>query len=304
MRVVAALGGNALLRRNEIISQSTMQENIRSAVNALVPIARSHQLIVTHGNGPQIGIIAMQNEAGPEEGRSPLDVLGAQSQGMIGYIIEREMRNALGKRRSVATLLTQVLVDPDDPAFLLPSKPIGLHYEESHAQELGGKRRWTMVRDGTKWRRAVASPQPVAILDIEVIEALVSNGFITICLGGVGVPVARDRDGMLHGVEAVVDKDLASSMLAQKLHADALLLLTDVDAVYESWGKEPSRRLTRVLASSLDPQQFEAGTMRPKISAAKSFVLSGGICAIGRLEDASDLLAGKTGTLVSTSRYE
>jgi carbamate kinase len=299
MRVVAALGGNALLRRHEIMSESSMRKNICSAVNALVPIARMHQLIITYGNGPQIGIIALQNEAGPEEGRNPLDVLGAQSQGMIGYLIEREMRNALGKEFPVATLLTQVLVDADDPAFLRPSKPIGLRYEESQAQELEGKRRWTMVRDGTKWRRAVASPPPLAILDIDVIEAIVSKGFITICLGGGGVPVARDKDGVLHGVEAVIDKDVASSMLAQNLQADALLLLTDVDAVYEGWGKDSSRRLSRVLASSLDPQQFEAGTMRPKISAAKSFVMSGGICAIGRLEDALELLAGNAGTLIS-----
>ncbi len=299
MRIVAALGGNALLRRGETMTLEHMRLNIRSAVNALAPLAHAHQLVITHGNGPQIGIIALQNEAGSEEARNPLDVLGAQSQGMIGYLIEQEMRNVLGNERAVATLLTQVVVGADDAAFLHPSKPIGLHYDETQAREMERERGWKMMRDGAKWRRAVVSPRPLDIPDIDVIEALVAKNVVTICLGGGGVPVARSDDGALHGVEAVIDKDLASSLLAQRLHADALLLLTDVDAVYDDWREGKSKPLRRALASSLDPMRYEAGTMRPKIEAAKSFAMAGGLCAIGKLEQAAALLAGKAGTLVS-----
>lgn len=300
MRIVAALGGNALLRRGEIMSEAQMRANVQVAANALAPLARDHHLIITHGNGPQIGIIALQNEAGPEQSRSHLDVLGAQSQGLIGYIIEQEMRNALRNERGVATLLTQIVVDAADAAFEHPSKPIGLYYEEAEAREMECQRGWHMIRYGAQWRRTVASPLPLDIPNIEVIEALASKGIVTICLGGGGVPVVRDQDGALHGVEAVVDKDLASSLLASRVRADALLLLTDVDAVYEDWDEATTKPLRNVFAASLDPQNFEAGTMRPKIEAAKNFVLSGsGLCAIGRLEDAGMMLAGRAGTLIA-----
>lgn len=302
MRIVAALGGNALQRRGERMSEDRLRENVHTAVAALAPIARAgHELVITHGNGPQVGMIALQNEAGPEEGRCALDILGAQSQGMIGYLVEQAMRNVLGGSRPVATLLTQVVVDARDPAFTHPSKPIGLHYEEGQAREKERTQGWAMMRDGARWRRAVASPQPLDIPDVVLIETLSRQGIVAICLGGGGVPVVRLEDGSLQGVEAVVDKDLASSLLAQKIRADVLLLLTDVDAVYEDWGKSNSRPLREADAALLDPQRYEAGTMRPKIAAAKSFALATGkSCTIGALEDAVALMQGVRGTVVSS----
>ena len=300
MRIVAALGGNALLRRGEAMSEERLRANVRAAALALAPLCDAgHELIVTHGNGPQIGLIALQNAAGPEEGRCGFDILGAQSQGMIGYLLEQELRNILRGARACATLLTQVIVDPADTAFARPAKPIGPLYEESEAQTLARIHGWTMMRDGTKWRRAIASPQPLEIADTNVIEGLASRGAVTICLGGGGVPVARARDGTLRGVEAVIDKDLASSLLARELDADALLLLTDVDAVYRDWGAGAAQALRALPAASLEPAEFEAGTMRPKIAAAKAFVLATGkLCVIGHMEHAAELLEGKSGTLV------
>ena len=304
MRIVAALGGNALQRRGERMSEDHLRANVRVAIAALAPLVHEgHELVITHGNGPQVGMIALQNEAGPEEGRCALDILGAQSQGMIGYLIEQEMRNRLGGKRAVATLLTQVLVDSSDAAFAHPSKPIGLHYDEVQAREKERSSGWTMMRDGAKWRRAVASPQPLDIPDADVIEMLAKQGTVTICLGGGGVPVVRDANGALKGVEAVIDKDIASALLAQKLRADRLLLLTDVDAVYEDWGDGKLKPMRRMDAAVIDPLRFEEGTMRPKIAAAKAFALTTGkSCAIGALEDAAELLGGGKGTIINSAR--
>lgn len=300
MLVVAALGGNALLRRGEAMSEAHLRANVKVAARALAAIcAQGHDLVITHGNGPQVGIIALQNEAGPEEGRAALDILNAQSQGMIGYLLELEMRNALVGARPCATLLTQVEVSPDDPAFKSPRKPIGLHYDEAQARELAAAKGWTVRPDGGKWRRVVASPMPLAILDLAPLKRLVEAGVLAICLGGGGVPVVRDADGLMKGVEAVVDKDHASALLARELRADALLLLTDVDAVYEDWDAGRRKPLPEVRAIGLDPQRFEAGTIRPKIAAAKDFVLgAGGVCVIGALEQAEDALAGRAGTRI------
>ena len=238
MRIVAALGGNALLRRGEAMTEGNQRANVHRAAAALAPLCTDkNEVILTHGNGPQVGLLALQSSAGPKEGRYPLDVLSAQSEGLLGYLIEQELRNVLPPDRLVASLLTQVLVDPADPAFLKPTKPIGPGYPEDEAQRLATERGWNILQDGAFWRRAVPSPRPLGILEQSVIALLASQGVIVICVGGGGIPVAFGDDGQLHGVEAVIDKDRASALLAEETGADALLLLTDVDGVYLDWGK-------------------------------------------------------------------
>src|SRR5215207_1765841 len=230
MRVVAALGGNALLRRGQPLDAATQRRNIGVAAAALAAVARAHELIVTHGNGPQVGLLALQAEAYQEGGAYPLDVLGAESEGMIGYLLQQGLRNALPSR-DVATLLTQVVVDAREPAFASPTKPIGPVYEAAEAAAVAAARGWAVRPDGARWRRVVASPEPAAIVELETIRLLVDAGVLVICAGGGGVPVIAAGDGTLSGVEAVVDKDLAAALLAIELDADALLLLTDVPAV-------------------------------------------------------------------------
>src|SRR5689334_16798966 len=229
MLIVAALGGNALLRRNESLDAETAQRNVKIAASALADIAREHQLVVTHGNGPQIGLLALQSEAFRDVRTYPLDVLGAESEGMIGYLLERELGNVLGSV-PVASLITQTVVDALDPAFRKPTKPIGPVYDEARAQALAGERGWSVALDGADWRRVVASPTPRSIVELPTIRLLLEHGVVVVCAGGGGVPVVVDSAGARHGVEAVVDKDSASALLARQLGADLLLLLTDVAA--------------------------------------------------------------------------
>lgn len=310
MRIVAALGGNALLRRGEAMSEANQRANIRAAVAALMPLVRAgHSLFVTHGNGPQIGMIALQNLNGPPEGICGLDVLGAQSQGMIGYLIEQEMRNALPPGRSCATMLTQVLVHQADERLQRFEKPVGPLYGEREADRLRRERGWTFVHvgpagaGGAAWRRAVPSPKPCEILGIETLVQLADNGTVVICLGGGGVPVVKDIAGRISGVEAVVDKDHASALLARGVGADALLLLTDVEGVLDNWATPTQRLIRRIDADTVDPVVFEAGSMRPKVAAARDFVLATGkSCAIGRIGEAGALLAGQAGTLVARGK--
>lgn len=300
MRLVVALGGNALLQRGEPMTADTQRANVaRAAVSLAALIAAGHQVVITHGNGPQVGLIALQAAAGPRDGAYPLDILGAESDGMIGYLIEQELGNLLGEEASIATLLTQIRVDPADPAMKDPSKPIGPVYEAATAHQLAMTRRWTVKPDGDKWRRVVASPEPLEILEIKVIKMLVDGGVVVICAGGGGIPVVAKPDGSLVGIEAVIDKDRASALLAHQLGADMLLLLTDVDAVYADFGTPQARKIARVGAQSLAADQFAAGSMRPKIEAATRFVTqTGKSAAIGRLEDAMLLLTGQAGTLI------
>jgi carbamate kinase len=294
MRVVAALGGNALLRRGEPMDAATQRRNVAVAARALAGIAAEHELVVTHGNGPQVGLLALQAEAYPEGGSYPLDVLGAESEGMIGYLLAQGLRNALGERE-IATLLTQVVVDPRDPAFAAPSKPIGPVYD----RDIGAERGWTMRPDGRFWRRVVPSPAPRAIVELPTIRRLVAADVLVICTGGGGVPVTAGADGRLAGVEAVVDKDLAAGLLAEQLEADALLLLTDVPAVMLDWGTEQQRPLSHATPASLAALSLAAGSMGPKALAARRFVeTTGGLAAIGALGDAGALLDGTSGTLV------
>lgn len=297
MRIVVALGGNALLRRGEPMTAENQRANIRRAAAVLAAlVAAGHSLVITHGNGPQVGLLALQAAATPDA-PFPLDVLDAESAGMIGYVLRQELGNAI-RDRLFAVLLTQVRVDPRDPAFAAPTKPIGPVYDEAAARRLAAERGWQIAPDNDKWRRVVASPRPVEILEAEVLAFLVERGVIVICAGGGGIPVVELEDGSLAGIEAVIDKDFASSLLARQLGADLLLMLTDVDAVYAGWGTPRARPLGHVKASDLAPDDFPAGSMRPKVEAAIEFARTGRAAAIGRLEDAADIVAGTRGTWV------
>ncbi|MDP3834594.1 MAG: carbamate kinase [Hydrogenophaga sp.] len=298
-RVVVALGGNALLRRGEPVSAATQRDNIRRAALALAQLmTEGHQLVITHGNGPQVGLLALQGEAAGK-GAFPLDVLGAETEGMIGYVLQQELDNAYAGAAHFATLLTQVEVDPQDPAFAAPGKPVGSVYSEADAKRLAEQRGWSIARDGDAWRRVVASPRPVRILEIEVIRLLVAQGVTVICTGGGGIPVARRADGAYIGVEAVIDKDHASGLLAAELQADAFLMLTDVPAVFTGWGTPAQRALGDVTPQALAALDFAAGSMGPKVQAACDFVnRSGGMAGIGALDDASAILARRAGTRV------
>ena len=306
MRVVVALGGNALLRRGETPSAEAQRRNLHPAARALAGLAHEHALVVTHGNGPQVGLLALQ--AASETGTGlPLDVLGAQTQGMIGYLIEDELRDALGEDREVATLLTQVEVDSHDPAFDHPTKPIGPVYSRERAEQLAATRGFAVAADGEHWRRVVPSPEPQRILEIGAIRLLLAAGVVVVCAGGGGVPVVADPAGGWRGVEAVVDKDLSAALLADALDADALLLLTDVDAVYRDWGTERASPIRRATPTSLRAEQFAAGSMGPKVEAACRFVSTRSTAAerparfasIGALADVGALLVGDAGTRIS-----
>ncbi len=300
MRVVAALGGNALLRRGQPLTAENQRENVAVAARALLPIAVAHDLILTHGNGPQVGLLALQNAAYHPEETYPLDILDAESEGMIGYLLEQELGNLLPGRR-LATLLTRIEVDRGDPAFLHPTKPIGPVYERDEAERLAAERGWSIAPDGAKWRRVVPSPDPRRILELPVIERLVADGTLVICAGGGGIPVVA-TDGGFAGVEAVSDKDLAGALLARSLNADAFLMLTDVDAVYEGWGTDAASPIRRIAAGEVDPREFAAGSRGPKVAAAKRFAeTDGGFAAIGQLADAERMLTGAAGTTVTAA---
>lgn len=297
MLVVAALGGNALLQRGEPLTAEVQRTNVKVAARALADIVLAgHQLVITHGNGPQVGLLALQGEAYNPDESYPLDVLGAQTAGMIGYLVKQELKNALQDSRSIATLLTQVVVDEHDPAFATPTKYIGPVYSQEEAQSRAEKAGWQIAQDGDKWRRVVASPQPQDIPDLAVLKLLVEQNVVVICNGGGGIPVIRDANNCLNGIEAVIDKDLSSAFLAKKLGADALLLLTDVEAVYQDFGTPQAKALTTLTVAESQAMDVPAGSMGPKIKAASSFSESGGFSAIGRLSDALALLSGHAGT--------
>jgi len=293
MRIVIALGGNALLARGEPLTLENQRRNVERAVSALVPLVGAHQLVLTHGNGPQVGLLALQRSG------DPLDVLDAETEGQIGYLLEQELSNAL-PGQPCATLLTQIEVDAGDPAFHAPTKPIGPHYDADAATRLQDEHRWSMVRTGDHWRRVVASPRPQRILELDIIRMLVEQGVTVICAGGGGIPVVRRDDGRLHGVDAVIDKDSTSSLLARQLQADALLLLTDVDAVYASWQTPDARAIHQATPAELRALSLEPGSMAPKVTAACEFVeATGRLAGIGRLQDAGAILQGDTGTMVT-----
>ena len=300
MLVVAALGGNALLKRGEAPSPEVQRANLRPAARALAGIVHAgHRLVVTHGNGPQIGLMAMRQALATDDAVEPLDILGAQTEGLLGYLIEQELENALSHRIPVATLLTQVEVDPADPAFARPDKFIGPVFDAEQAGRLSRRHGWSMAQDGDHWRRVVASPRPVGVPDLELIRLLSEHGAVVICAGGGGIPVAARSDGRHEGVEAVVDKDRVSALIATQLKAEVLLLLTDVRGVHRNWPDHngaPIRTLSAHEAGKLD---LPAGSMGPKVEAACTFVDAGGdFAGIGRLSDAAAILERRSGTIV------
>jgi carbamate kinase len=300
MRVVVALGGNALLRRGQPMSEQNQRENVKSVAKALAEVAHEHQIVITHGNGPQVGLLALQSAAYKDVDPYPLDVLGAESEGMIGYLIEQELGNVLPYEQPIATLLTQIEVDPADPAFEHPSKPIGPVYTREEAERLSRARGWTIAPDNDRFRRVVPSPLPKHIFEIKVIEYLVKMGVIVICAGGGGIPTVYRQGGSLVGVEAVIDKDRAGALLARELRADAYLMLTDVKAVYTDWGKPGSRAIRHASPDALEKLDFASGSMGPKVEAACEFVReTGGIAAIGALEDAAAMLREDAGTVIT-----
>ena len=302
MKLVVALGGNALLHRGETPSAANQLDNIRIAASQLARVAANNQLVVTHGNGPQIGLLALQSAAYGAVAAYPLDVLGAQTDGMIGYLLEQELTNLLPPSRTVATLLTRVEVDPHDPAFEHPSKPIGAVYSAEEARHIAKTRHWTIGPDGEGMRRLVASPRPKRVLGLDPIRWLLEHDTLVIAAGGGGIPVALASDGhSLQGVDAVIDKDLCSGLLAQQLDADCLVIATDVEAIFLDWGLPQQRALRKITPRALARHTFPAGSMGPKVEAACAFVLATGRRAvIGSLDHIEDMLSGKAGTEVST----
>lgn len=300
MRIVVALGGNALLRRDQPPTAENQLENIRSAASQLARVAEKHDLVLTHGNGPQVGLLALQADAYVKVDAYPLDVLGAQTDGMIGYLLEQELANRLPATREVATLITRVEVDPKDPAFKHPSKPIGPVYAKVESEQIATAKGWSMAPDGSAFRRVVASPQPVRVLGLQAIRWLLERGALVIAAGGGGIPVARYKGTKdLQGVEAVIDKDLCSSLLARELQADLLVIATDVSAVFLDWGKPTQNALDKVTPQDLSQYDFAAGSMGPKVEAAQAFVLATGKRAvIGSLEQIEGMLEGSAGTQV------
>lgn len=305
MKLLIALGGNALLRRGQPLTAANQLENIRRAAAQLARVAMSHELVLTHGNGPQVGLLALQSAAYTAVESYPLDVLGAQTDGMIGYLLEQELANLM-PFRAVTTLLTRVEVDPRDPAFDHPSKPIGPVYTQAEADQIAKAKAWTMAPDGTSFRRVVASPQPLRVLGLDPIRWLLERGAVVIAAGGGGIPVVRGADGLrLQGVEAVIDKDLCSGVLARELGVDCLVIATDVQAVFVNWGQPNQRALGKVTPRELAQHAFAAGSMGPKVQAASSFVKATGKRAvIGSLDQIEEMLAGSAGTQVSLNSVE
>lgn len=297
-RAVVALGGNALLRRGEPLEAASQARAARAAARALARVSSTHQLVVTHGNGPQVGLLALMSDAYTDTAPYPLDVLGSETEGQIGYVLELELDNAIDHQETVV-VLTRVVVDAGDPAFAAPSKFIGPMYSESEARLAAETHGWTVKPDGDGWRRVVPSPEPMRIVHLHAIERLVEARFLVVCAGGGGIPVVEDSGGKYRGVEAVIDKDLASALLATDLGVDTLVLATDVAAVYDGYGTAVQRPIVRATPSSLRAEHFAAGSMAPKVEAVCRFVeRTGGRGVIGSLAEIDDLLAGCAGTQV------
>jgi len=301
MRIVVALGGNALLKRGEPMTAEVQRKNIKTAAKALAAVAQQHQLVLAHGNGPQVGLLALQAAAYKEVEAYPLDVLGAQTEGMIGYMLEQELGNLLPFEVPFATILTMVEVDSADPAFQNPTKFVGPVYDKTEADRLAQEKSWVFKQDGNKWRRVVPSPLPKRIFEIRPIKWLLEKNTVVICAGGGGIPTMYLPDGTrtLVGVEAVIDKDLASELLARELEADLFVIATDVKGVYLDWGQPEQRMLTKLTPAETKAYDFPAGSMGPKVQAAVQFVeKTGQRATIGSLEDIEQIVAGTGGTSV------
>ena len=307
MLVVTALGGNALLRRGQPMTAENQRVNVRTAASALAPVAAEHQLVVGHGNGPQIGLLALQGAAYGKVETYPLDELGAQTEGMIGYMIEQELGNLLPFERPFATLLTMVEVDPNDPAFRNPTKFIGPVYLRDEAERLTRAKGWVFKPDGDKWRRVVASPEPKRIFELRPIKWLLERNTVVIAAGGGGIPTVYEKGAhrKLTGAECVIDKDLASELLARELNADVFVMLTDAAAVYLDWGTPAQRAIRRASPDALATLRFPAGSMGPKVEAACRFArATGKVAAIGAMADLTKILHGQAGTTISAAEQE
>lgn len=303
MLVVVALGGNAILRRGQPMSVANQRTSIAEACRPLARIAQDHDLVVSHGNGPQVGLLALQAASYDVVSEYPFDVLGAQTEGMLGYLIEQELGNRIGNERAIATLVTRTVVDPADPAFEDPTKFVGPIYTEDEARKLTLRRGWVMKPDGEDLRRVVASPTPLRIVETKPIQWILANKGVVICAGGGGVPTTRDPvTDLIVGVEAVIDKDLASAVLARDLGADLLVIATDVEGVYVDWKGPAQRLIARAHPDALDPEDFPAGSMGPKVRAAAQFATeTRGTAVIGSLRDIDKMFAGTAGTVLSTA---
>ncbi len=318
MRVVVALGGNALQKRGEPMTVENQRENVRTACRALSPVAMEHELVVSHGNGPQVGLLSLQASSYDEASTYPFDVLGAQTEGMIGYFIEQELGNYLPFSKPIATILTMTEVDADDPAMADPTKFVGPVYSETDAQRLAEEKGWTVKQDGDAWRRVVPSPVPKRIFEIRPIKALLELGAVVVCTGGGGIPTMylpgdTELEGpwdfnakQLVGVEAVIDKDRSSAVLAQDLDADLLVIATDTDAVYLDWGTPDQRAIAEASPDDIEAYSFPAGSMGPKVEAAAEFARRnpGHAAVIGALDDLPEIMAGTKGTRITTDAAE
>ena len=297
MRIVIALGGNALLRRGEEMTAENQRKNIQIAVKSLAPIVKQNEVVISHGNGPQVGLLSLQSAAYKEVEEYPLDILGAQTEGMIGYMIEQELGNLLPIEIPIASILTMVEVDPEDPAFSNPTKPIGPIYTKEEAEELKKDKGWEIKMDGKDWRRVVASPEPHRIFELRPIHWLLEKGTVVICAGGGGIPTIYNKYGKLEGVEVVIDKDRASSLLAFELEADVLIMATDTEGVFQDWGTINEKIICKTTPEEIRRYQFDRGSMGPKVEAACSFVeRSGQRAVIGSLKDIKEMVDGTAGT--------
>lgn len=307
MRVVIALGGNALLKRGEPMTAEVQRGNIRVAAEAIAPIASEHQVVITHGNGPQVGLLALQGASYKPDEAYPLDVLGAETEGMIGYMLEQELGNILPFEVPFATLLTMVEVDGNDPGFQNPTKFVGPVYEKRDADHLVQEKGWVFKQDGQKWRRVVPSPVPKRIFEIKPIRWLLDKGTIVICAGGGGIPTMYEQgaDRKLRGVEAVIDKDLCSELLARELNADLFIMATDADAVFTDWGTPNQKAIHKTSPEAIGKLSFPAGSMGPKVDAARHFAkATGKAAAIGSLADIPAIVRHERGTIVSSDYRE
>ncbi|MES1951716.1 carbamate kinase [Salinisphaera sp. S4-8] len=301
MRIVTALGGNALLRRGQPLTAENQRANVRVACQQLARIMPDHEVVIAHGNGPQVGLLALQSASYQDVEPYPLDVLGAQTEGMIGYVIEQELGNLLPAEAAFATILTQVEVDAHDPAFAKPSKPIGPVYTREQAERMAQEKGWAIAPDGNMFRRVVASPRPQRVFEIRPIKWLLEKGSVVICAGGGGIPTVYDDNGQLRGVEAVIDKDYCAALLAEQVEADLLVIATDVDGVYVNWGQPDQKVVAEAAPDALDADAFAAGSMGPKVGAACRYASrTGGTAVIGSLADIEAIVAGHAGTRVST----
>lgn len=298
MRIVIALGGNALLRQGEALTAANQQENIKRAAAQIAQIAPENELVITHGNGPQVGLLALQNSAYKKVEPYPLDILDAESEGMIGYLLEQEIANSLPEARNIATLLTRVEVDPDDPAFGSPTKPIGPVHTKAEADHLVQNKKWSVIKEGDKFRRIVPSPQPQKILGVDSILRLIECSVIVIAAGGGGIPVTF-KNHKYEGIEGVIDKDLCSSLLAKQITADFFLIATNVNAIYLDWQKPSQYPIQAISPDELRKMSFAQGSMAPKVRAACQFVeATKKIAVIGALECINDMLHEKSGTVI------